>query len=207
MLINDPNHNFSDFSKNTHENKGLFGVLTMFESSVSHVSHYDFALQIESKESMQSGNRFLERERKERKGKERKGKERKGKERKGKERKGKERKGKERKGKERKGKEKERKGKERKGKERKGKERKGKERKGKERKERKGKEAGLGRPGPWEVADEGPSGGDLNTSLPTHRAHTILAHPGTYPSNTHSRSRLKLFRSSRPKSVVAKVGR
>ena len=38
--------------KNSHENKGLFGVLTMFESSVSHVSHDDFALQMESKESM-----------------------------------------------------------------------------------------------------------------------------------------------------------
>ena len=43
---------FSDFSKNTHENTGLFGVLTMFESSVSHVYHDDFALQIEIKESM-----------------------------------------------------------------------------------------------------------------------------------------------------------
>ena len=42
----------SDFSKNTHENIGLFGVLTMFESSVSHVPHDDFALQIENKESM-----------------------------------------------------------------------------------------------------------------------------------------------------------
>ena len=42
----------SDFSKNTHENKGLFDVFTTFESSVSHVSHDDFALQIESKESM-----------------------------------------------------------------------------------------------------------------------------------------------------------
>ena len=50
MLINDPNHNTSDFSKTTNRNTGLFGVLTMLESSVSHV--YDFALQIESKESM-----------------------------------------------------------------------------------------------------------------------------------------------------------
>ena len=54
MLIDDPDLNeISDFSKNTHDNKGLFDVLTMFESSVSHVSHDDFALQIESKESMQ----------------------------------------------------------------------------------------------------------------------------------------------------------
>ena len=53
MLIDDPDLNeISDFSKNTHENIGQFGVLTMFESSVSHVSHDDFALQIESKESM-----------------------------------------------------------------------------------------------------------------------------------------------------------
>ena len=36
----------------THKNTGLFDVLTMFESSVSHVSHDDFALQIECKESM-----------------------------------------------------------------------------------------------------------------------------------------------------------
>ena len=57
MLINDPNHNFSDFSKTTSENTGQFGVPTVFESSVSHVSHDDFALQIESRESMQSGNR------------------------------------------------------------------------------------------------------------------------------------------------------
>ena len=52
----------SDFSKRIHENTGLFGVLTMFKSSVSHVSHDDFALHIESKESMQSGNRLLDRE-------------------------------------------------------------------------------------------------------------------------------------------------
>ena len=50
MLIDDPDLNeISDFSKNTHENTGLFGVLTMFESSVSHVFHDDFALQIAKK--------------------------------------------------------------------------------------------------------------------------------------------------------------
>ena len=43
---------FDKFTSVEHENTGLFGVLTMFESSVSHVSHDDFALQIESKESM-----------------------------------------------------------------------------------------------------------------------------------------------------------
>ena len=44
--INDPNYDdISDFSKNTHENIGLFDVLTLFVSSVSHVSHDDFALQ------------------------------------------------------------------------------------------------------------------------------------------------------------------
>ena len=63
MLIDDLDlHDISDFSNNTHENKGLFGVLTMFESSVSHVSHDDFALKKESKESMQSGKPLLDRE-------------------------------------------------------------------------------------------------------------------------------------------------
>ena len=57
MLINGPNHNFSDFSKTMNENTSQFGVHTVLESSVLHVSHDDFALQIESKESMQSGNR------------------------------------------------------------------------------------------------------------------------------------------------------
>ena len=56
MLIDDPDHNFPDFSKNTNENKGLSGVPTVFESCVSHVSHDDAALQIESRESTQSGN-------------------------------------------------------------------------------------------------------------------------------------------------------
>ena len=45
--INDPNYdNTSDFSKITRENTGLFGVSTMLEASVSHVSHG------ESKDSM-----------------------------------------------------------------------------------------------------------------------------------------------------------
>ena len=39
MLINDPNHNFSDFSKTANENTGQFGVPTVFESSVSQRSH------------------------------------------------------------------------------------------------------------------------------------------------------------------------
>ena len=38
--------------KHTLENIGLFGVPTIFESSASHVSHDDFALQMESKEGM-----------------------------------------------------------------------------------------------------------------------------------------------------------
>ena len=38
--------------KNTRENTGLFGVPTMFETSVSHVSHGEFALRRESQESM-----------------------------------------------------------------------------------------------------------------------------------------------------------
>ena len=66
MLIDDPDLNeISDFSENTHENTGLFSVLTMFESSVSHVSHDDFALQIESQESMHRKPIVRERERKE----------------------------------------------------------------------------------------------------------------------------------------------
>ena len=53
MLIDDPDLNeISEFSKNTRENTGLLGVLTMFETSVSHVSHDDFVLQIEDKEIM-----------------------------------------------------------------------------------------------------------------------------------------------------------
>ena len=57
LVINDPIHNFSDFSKNAYENTGQFGVPTVFESSVSQRSHDDFALHTEGKESMQSGNR------------------------------------------------------------------------------------------------------------------------------------------------------
>ena len=67
MLINDPNHNFSDFLKTTNENTRQFGVPTVFESSVLHVSHDGFALRIEGKESMQSGNRcWTERNRRKR---------------------------------------------------------------------------------------------------------------------------------------------
>ena len=46
-LISDPDHNISDISKTTNENTSQFGVHTVFESSVLHVSHDDFALQIE----------------------------------------------------------------------------------------------------------------------------------------------------------------
>ena len=43
MLVHDPDLNeISDLSKNTHENIGLFGVLSMFELSVTAVSHEDF---------------------------------------------------------------------------------------------------------------------------------------------------------------------
>ena len=53
MLIDDPDlDEIADFSKNACENIGLFGVLTVFESSVSNVFHDDFALQRESKQSM-----------------------------------------------------------------------------------------------------------------------------------------------------------
>ena len=43
--------------KPTNENTRQISVPTVFESSVSQRSHDDFALQVESKESMQSGNR------------------------------------------------------------------------------------------------------------------------------------------------------
>ena len=55
--VNDPNYdNISDFSKITRDNTGSFGVSTMLEASVSHVSHG------ESKDSM---HRDREREKKE----------------------------------------------------------------------------------------------------------------------------------------------
>ena len=53
MLMDDPDlDEISDFSQNTRENTGEFGVPTMFETSVSRVSHGDFPLQIEHKQSM-----------------------------------------------------------------------------------------------------------------------------------------------------------
>ena len=49
--------------KTTNENTRKFGVPTAFDISVLHVSQDDFALQVESEESMQSGNRcYTERE-------------------------------------------------------------------------------------------------------------------------------------------------
>ena len=39
-LINDPDHNISDFSKTTNKNAGQFGDHTVFESCVSHVFHW-----------------------------------------------------------------------------------------------------------------------------------------------------------------------
>ena len=67
MLINDPNNNFADFSKTTNENIGQIDVPTVFESSVSHVSHDDFALQIQSRKKHAIGKPLpdSERERKE----------------------------------------------------------------------------------------------------------------------------------------------
>ena len=41
-LINDPDHNFSDFSKTICESTRQFGVSTFFESSVLHISHWWF---------------------------------------------------------------------------------------------------------------------------------------------------------------------
>ena len=51
--INDPDHvSIPDFSKATDENTGWFGVPTVCETSVSHISRGDIALQKESKESL-----------------------------------------------------------------------------------------------------------------------------------------------------------
>ena len=66
--INDPNHdNISDFSKITRENTEQFGVPLTFETSVSHVSHGESALQREIQECMPretiAGERERERER------------------------------------------------------------------------------------------------------------------------------------------------
>ena len=63
-----PDHNFSNFSKTTKENTGQFGVPTVFESSVSQVSHGGFALQREreSKESVPRETVARERERRKR---------------------------------------------------------------------------------------------------------------------------------------------
>ena len=56
--INDPDHDsISDFSRTTRENTEQFGVPLVLETSVSHVSHGDFALQRESQESMPRENR------------------------------------------------------------------------------------------------------------------------------------------------------
>ena len=67
--INGPNNDsISDFSKNTRQNTGLFGGPTMFETSVSHVSHGNFALQRGSQESMHWETVAGQREREEREG-------------------------------------------------------------------------------------------------------------------------------------------
>ena len=69
MLIDDPDlDEISDFSKNTRDNTGMFGVPSMFETSVSHVSHGDFALEIEDKRKHASANRLLDRGRERKKG-------------------------------------------------------------------------------------------------------------------------------------------
>ena len=61
MLLDDPDLNeISDFSKNTHENTGLFGILTsLFRTFLRMI---DFALQIEKQRKHASGR---QRERKE----------------------------------------------------------------------------------------------------------------------------------------------
>ena len=67
--INDPNHDsMSNFSKITRENTEQFGVPSMFETSVSHVSHGEFALQREIQESVPRETVARQRERAEREG-------------------------------------------------------------------------------------------------------------------------------------------
>ena len=70
MFIDDQDLNeIFDFSKNTQENTGLFGVPTKLEASVSHVSHGKFPLQEESQDSVhRETNCLTEREREERGG-------------------------------------------------------------------------------------------------------------------------------------------
>ena len=61
-----PQWNLWLLEKHTHENIGLFGVLTMFEPSVSRVSHWWFCSSNRKERKHASGNRLLDRERKER---------------------------------------------------------------------------------------------------------------------------------------------
>ena len=56
-------------SKTTNENTSQFGVHTVFESFVLHVSHDDFALHVDNKEGMHAiGKPSLDRETEEREG-------------------------------------------------------------------------------------------------------------------------------------------
>ena len=67
--VNDPNHDgISNFPNITRENTEQFGVPLMFETSVSHVSHSEFALQREIPESMPRETVARQREREEREG-------------------------------------------------------------------------------------------------------------------------------------------
>ena len=62
-LINDPDHNISDFSKTTNENTGQFCVHTVFESSVLHVSHWWFCSSERKQRKHAIGKPLLDRER------------------------------------------------------------------------------------------------------------------------------------------------
>ena len=67
--INDPDHDSaSNFSKNTHENTGLFGVPTVCETSVSQFSRGDIVLPKGSKESLTRKTMERQREKEERAG-------------------------------------------------------------------------------------------------------------------------------------------
>ena len=65
ILIDDPDLNWNLWLLETNhtEKIGLFDVLTMFESSVSHVSHHDLALQLRKQRNHALGKPLPERER------------------------------------------------------------------------------------------------------------------------------------------------
>ena len=62
MLINDQDHNIADFSKTTNEHTKQFGVPSLFESSVLHVSHWWFCSSERKQRKHASGKPLPDRE-------------------------------------------------------------------------------------------------------------------------------------------------